>query len=149
MIKQKLVEIEKSAKSFLVHLKKVYDSSDKKNYKDNLLPFFPNSCGDDLRNYLREPFMKFEERKPEQWIDLLNFMQDGHSLNILQKASASRFIDQSSILGAQFKGHGQIVEFDKHTDERKTQLAICKVAEEKWVVVYHADVVEKPQVVKK
>jgi hypothetical protein len=144
MIAQKKAEIEKASLAFLVHFKATFDGSDKKNLKENMLPFFSNSCVEELRNYLREPFVKYEERKPEVWADLINFIKDNPNINILQKNSSSRFIDQSNILSQQFKGLGQIVEFDRHTDDRKSQVAICKLADDKWVVVYHADIVEKP-----
>jgi hypothetical protein len=144
MITQKKAEIEKAARGFLAHFKQVFEGTDKKAYKENLLPFFSNSCLEDLRGHLREPFVKYEEKKPEQWYDLISFLNDSPTINILLKNASSRFIDQANILTQQFKGLGQIVEFDRHTDERKSQLAICKLGEDKWVIVYHGDVVEKP-----
>lgn len=144
MIAQKRAEIEKAAKAFLSHFKTTFETSEKKTLKENLLPFFPNSCVEDLRSHLREPFIKYEERKPEAWNDLISFIGEHPNINILQKNTSSRFLDPSNILAAQFKGLGQIVEFDRHTEERKSQLAICKLGEEKWIIVYHADVIEKP-----
>lgn len=144
MITQKREEIEKAARSFLTQFKTAFEGSDKKTLKENMLPFFPNSCLEDLRSHLREPFVKYEERKPEAWNDLINFISDNFQINILQKNSSSRFIDPANILAPQFKGLGQIVEFDRVIDERKSQLAICKLGEERWIIVYHADVIEKP-----
>lgn len=144
MIAQKKVEIEKAAKGFLTHFKTLCETTDKKAIKDALLPSFSNSCLEDLRVHLKEPFVKYEEKKPEQWQDLITFL-DGHStIHILMKNSSSRLLDPASILSPQFKGLGQIVEFDRHTEERKSQLAICKLGEDRWVIVYHADVIEKP-----
>ena len=144
MIAQKKVEIEKAARGFLLHFKSVFEGSDKKQYKENLLPLFPNSCTEELRAHLREPFVKYEEKKPDQWYDLISFINEQPNIHILQKNASSRLLDQSNILSPQFKGLGQIVEFDRITDERKSQLAICKMAEDKWVVVYHTDIIEKP-----
>ena len=144
MIAQKKVEIEKAARAFLTHFKSVFEGSDKKAYKENLLPFFSNSCVEELRSHLREPFVKFEEKKPDQWYDLLGFLEGHANINILQKNTSSRFLDQFNILAPQFKGLGQVVEFDRLTDDRKSQLAVCKLGEDRWVIVYHNDVVEKP-----
>ena len=144
MIAQKKAEIEKAARTFLTHFKQVAESSDKKNFKENLLPFFSNSCVEDLRNHIREPFVKYEERKPEQWLDLINFLNDSPNIHILQKNSSSRLLDPANILSHQFKGLGQVVEIDRSTDDRKSQVAICKLGEDKWVIAQHTDVVEKP-----
>ena len=149
MITQRKTEIEKAARGFLTNFKHVFEGADKKNYKEALLPFFSNSCLDELRSHLREPFVKYEEKKPEQWYDMINFLGEQPHINILMKNSSSRFLDQANILSQQFKGLGQIVEFDRITDERKTQLAICKLADDKWIVVYHTDIIEKPPAVKK
>lgn len=145
MISLKKVEIEKSARDFLEHFKSTFETSDKKSYKEKMLPFFSNSCAEELRVHIREPFVKYEERKPDVWGDLITFLaSEEASLNILLKASSSRLLDPSNILAPQFKGFGQVVELDRMTPERKSQLALCQIADEKWVVIYHADVIEKP-----
>jgi len=44
---------------------KLYEQGDKKNLKDSLSVFFPSKTSEDLKTYLREPYPKYEDRKPE------------------------------------------------------------------------------------
>ena len=74
--------------------------------KDNMQPFFSQGALDDLRTHIREPFIKFEEKKPEQWHDMVKFVSEYTSINILQKANAAKFVDSSIIISPQFRGIG-------------------------------------------
>lgn len=60
-----------------------FNKSDKKTYKENLSPFFATS--DTCMDFVTEPYVKFDERAPDKWNDLLkNVFDDGKvQLNVL------------------------------------------------------------------
>ena len=54
-------EIEENIQAMLEAITK----SDKKTLKDNFGPFFP--AGDSLKEFLKEPYSKFDEKPSEKW----------------------------------------------------------------------------------
>lgn len=48
--------------------------SDKKTLKDNFGPFFPS--GDPIKELVKDPYSKLDERPPEKWTEILNILKD-------------------------------------------------------------------------
>ena len=71
-----------------------------------MMPFFPQGNLEELKVHLREPYIKFEEKKPEQWYELVKFCQDFNTINILQKINQAKYIDPAVIITQQFYGFG-------------------------------------------
>ena len=142
VIKRKKGEVMESVVTFFEQFFGAYESSEKKTYKENLSGFFPSKNSDDLRVHLREPFPKYEDRKPDAWYEMLKFVSEG-KVTILQKSSQSRFIDSGLILTKQFMGLGQIVEYENSEEGREAKLSLCKLGEDRWMVVFHELTEEK------
>ncbi len=62
---KKELEIAESAKSFFVRFEEAFTRSDKKTFKENLLPFF--GVNEEIKLYVKDPYPKFEERAPDKW----------------------------------------------------------------------------------
>jgi hypothetical protein len=45
----------------------VFAKSDKKTFKENLLPLF--AVQEEAKIHIKEPFPKFDDRPPEKWYD--------------------------------------------------------------------------------
>lgn len=103
------------------------------------MPFFPQGNLEELRVNIREPYIKFEEKKPEQWYDMIKFVSEFTTINILQKASAAKWVDPSVILTHQFTGVGQIVEFEHSSGDRICQIGVCSCTDGQWVLIFHSD----------
>ena len=50
-----------------------YSKSDKKTYRENLSQFFASA--DTCIDYVHEPYVKYEERSPDQWNE---FIMEAH-----------------------------------------------------------------------
>lgn len=75
--------------------------------KENLLPFFPNNRAEELRSYFREPFPKYEDKKPEQWVEMIDYLlEEELQPHIIQKKREAKFVDQGCIASKQFSGLG-------------------------------------------
>jgi len=140
VVTQKKQELKDTCTKFFSKFIEAYDSSDKKTLKDNMMPFFPQGNLEELKVHLREPYIKFEEKKPEQWYELVKFCQDFNTINILQKINQAKYIDPAVIITQQFYGFGQVIEFEHTTPDRISQIALCWVAENQWVLVHHSDI---------
>ena len=66
ILKQKEDEIAKGAKNYFKKYTDTFASSDKKTLKDNLLPLFSNGQ-EELKLHVKEPYPKYEDKKPEIW----------------------------------------------------------------------------------
>lgn len=95
---------------------------------------------EDIRPYIKEPYPKFEEKKPEQWLDFFLFVAAPTSVNILASKSSSKLLEPSQLKTKQFMGLGQVVEYERIEKDRQAQYAICKISEDRWMLVYHMDV---------
>ncbi len=70
-LKKKEDEILKSVLTFFAKFQQSFAASDKKTFKENLLPFF--AVQDEIQLYVKEPYTKYEERPPEKWYISLNY----------------------------------------------------------------------------
>lgn len=50
---------------FFDKFSEAFAKSDKKTFKENLLPFFGTQ--DEIKLYVKEPYPKFEDRPPDKW----------------------------------------------------------------------------------
>ncbi len=65
--------------------------SDKKTLKDNFSPFFPS--GDVIKEQVKDPYSKFDEKAPEKWTQILNILKDA-------KINPLASVDESEYVGA-------------------------------------------------
>eukprot|EP01016_Furgasonia_blochmanni_P047799 TRINITY_DN7057_c0_g1_i7.p2 TRINITY_DN7057_c0_g1~~TRINITY_DN7057_c0_g1_i7.p2 ORF type:complete len:161 (+),score=51.30 TRINITY_DN7057_c0_g1_i7:63-485(+) len=131
-------DILNSAKLFFGKFEQAFTSSDKKTYKENLTPFFANN-GEEIKMHVKEPYPKYEEKKPDQWNEVMVFMKDYTFVNVLRHNLNAKIMDSSNILSPQFNGLGQIVEFERVNGDRKVRVGLCNPNENNWVMVYFND----------
>lgn len=107
MLNKRLQEIENSCSVFFNGFKEAFEGSDKKTLKENLLPYF---CGknnaEEVKVYLKEPYPKYEDKKPDLWMEFFGYIMEDPELNILQKKSASTMLEAGNIRSKQFMGLG-------------------------------------------
>lgn len=65
MLKKKEDEIRLNSITFFQKFHEAFSRSDKKTFKDNLMPFF--STQEEIKLYVKEPFPKYEDRLPDKW----------------------------------------------------------------------------------
>lgn len=71
------------------------------------MPFFCNkNNAEDVRVHLKEPYPKYEDKKPDAWMEFFDFVMKDPQLHILQKKSASKLVDPTLIRSKQFMGLG-------------------------------------------
>ena len=81
--------------------------SDKKSLKQNLSPFFPS--GEVIKQQVKDPTTKFDERPPEKWTQVLNILKTA-KINPLANNSQAQVLPAERILKNQMQGPGQIVQ---------------------------------------
>jgi len=62
------------ALSYFTAWTETFARSDKKTFKENLMPFF--ATAETCIDYLAEPYVKYEERAPDKWNDLFKTVYD-------------------------------------------------------------------------
>jgi hypothetical protein len=72
--------------------------SDKKTLKDNLSPFFV--LADNAKEYIKEPYAKFDERPPEKWTEYINIIKSGE-FKVLASSHEATVITPDRVLGKQ------------------------------------------------
>jgi len=65
MLKKKELEIKLESAFFFDKFTEAFAKSDKKTFKENLLPFFVTQ--EEIKLYIAGVFPKFEDRPPEKW----------------------------------------------------------------------------------
>ena len=137
IMQRKETEILSQAVSFFARFEQIYSTSDKKTYKDNLSQFF--AIQDEVKLYVQEPYPKYEEHKPEEWLQILTTIKKYTEINILRHNMNAKILDPSFILSSQFNGAGQMVEFIKRTEDKICKFVICNLQENSWVIVHYSD----------
>ena len=61
--------------------------------------------------------------------------------NALRAPEQAKFINPENVLLPQFNGFGQVVEFERITEERTVRVALCNTAQDTWVPVFFFDTV--------
>lgn len=69
IIADKVKAYQQKAQTFFVSFAEAFARSDKKTFKDNLSPFF--ATADNCGEFVAEPYVKYEERAPDKWNDLI------------------------------------------------------------------------------
>ncbi len=67
------------------------------------------------------------------------FISQESTINILHASEQARIVNPENILLPQFNGLGQIVEFQRATEERTVKVALCNIAQDTWVPVFFFD----------
>lgn len=70
MLKKKEQEIEINSSLFFDTFAEAFAKSDKKTYKDNLLPFFVTQ--EEIKLYVNGPYPKYDDKTPEKWFIFLS-----------------------------------------------------------------------------
>lgn len=71
----KKIEVKKEIEATLQNILDAISKSDKKTLKDNLSPFF--ATADNVKEYVKDPYSKFDERPPEKWTEILTIAKTG------------------------------------------------------------------------
>lgn len=58
-------DLMESVTKYFPKFEQTFASSDKKTYKEHLLPFF--AIQEEIKALYREPYPKYEERTPDKW----------------------------------------------------------------------------------
>ena len=124
-----------------MHFFEVFSKSDKKTFKDNLVPLFGSAdhCGE----YVGEPYPKFEEKLPDKWNEWLKTLYaDGKcSYKALGSKEEATLIPQQNVLVEQLreKPGGQLVEVTHTLNDKLFAAMICELPNENWVLVYYSE----------
>ena len=62
-----MIQYEERSKEFFTRFQEQFQKSDKKTFKENLSIFFVQ--GDICKEYIQDPYPKFEEKQPDKWND--------------------------------------------------------------------------------
>eukprot|EP00330_Aristerostoma_sp_ATCC50986_P003056 CAMPEP_0114594010 /NCGR_PEP_ID=MMETSP0125-20121206/15608_1 /TAXON_ID=485358 ORGANISM="Aristerostoma sp., Strain ATCC 50986" /NCGR_SAMPLE_ID=MMETSP0125 /ASSEMBLY_ACC=CAM_ASM_000245 /LENGTH=95 /DNA_ID=CAMNT_0001793769 /DNA_START=67 /DNA_END=354 /DNA_ORIENTATION=+ len=84
-------EIKEDVVKFFPKFEAAFTSGDKKTWKEHLLPFFATQ--EEVKSYMREPFPRYEEKKPDQWNDAFKFLSDYTECNILRRIDDAKVVD--------------------------------------------------------
>mmetsp|Transcript_32417 Transcript_32417/g.23950 ORF Transcript_32417/g.23950 Transcript_32417/m.23950 type:complete len:141 (-) Transcript_32417:37-459(-) len=136
--------LEEKAREYFVLFAETFAKSDKKTFKENLLPFFASA--DQIREYVQEPFPKFEEKAPDKWNDWFRqlYSEGRCQVRALPSKEESTLLPKENILIEQLreKPGGQLVEVQHQVNDKVNFVAVlCDLPSENWVLVYYA---EKP-----
>ena len=96
-----------------------------------MTPYF--AAGDGIKELVKEPYSKLDERAQEKWTDVLNLLKIG-KVNVLSDGSESEILGEERILAKQLQGAGQVVEITVAKDERSVKVAFINVDETSWVI---------------
>lgn len=66
LLKKKEEDILNKVLGFYTKFEQVFSTSDKKTFKENLSQFF--SIQEEIKLYVQEPYPKYDEKKPEEWL---------------------------------------------------------------------------------
>ena len=86
----KEAQINQAVNDYLTRFSTTYAKSDKKTYKENLLPFFATQ--EEVKLYIKDPFPKYEERAPEKWEDAFTNLRNSGIIKILKSGTESTFL---------------------------------------------------------
>jgi hypothetical protein len=100
--------------------------------KDNLSPFF--ATPENLKEYIKEPYAKFDERPPEKWTEVVNTVKTG-AFKVLGKAEDATLITPDRILREQLEGPGQVVEIQGSREDKVVRVCLAGLEGKRWVIV--------------
>jgi hypothetical protein len=138
MLKKKEEEVLTNAKNWVAKFEASFLASDKKTFKENLTPYFAGNQ-EEIKQYYKDPYPKYEERKPEQWGEIITHIKNHTTANVLRHKLDAKVVDPNNVLCPQFSENGQIVEFVKDLPDKKIRIAICNLFETNWALVFVAD----------
>jgi len=98
------------ALTFFARFAESFAKSDKKTFKENLMPFFANA---DMAEYVKEPYAKYEDKPPDKWNEFFNAMKQGQ-MRVLTSRDEAKLLKIESIVVEQMRSKigGQLVEVD-------------------------------------
>ena len=67
------------------------------------------------------------------------FVSQPTYVNALRAPETAKLVSPDNVLLSQFNGLGQIVEYERVSDERTVKVALCNVAQDTWVPVFFFD----------
>ena len=68
MLKKKEADVMLNVMKFFEKFRNAFEISDKKTFKENLMPFF--AVSEEIKQFVKDydqPFPKYEERLPDKW----------------------------------------------------------------------------------
>jgi len=143
-IEKKLRKYKEFPYLFFKYWEETYLKVDKKNGKDILSPMFANL--ENMSQYVKEPYPKFEERKEDKWNDAIKFIFNtpAHEINVPKSQNDLKFINKAAIVSPQLGeelSSGQVIEIECTQGERKVQLGLAYHKElNKWMIIAFTEV---------
>lgn len=137
---QKIIALKHVAAVQIGEMKKVF-SLEKKTWKENFMRFVITNL-EEVDRLVAEPFARWEDRNGDKWNDVITQLLDVEP-RILKTKEDSKILGDR-VFGAQLQGPGQILEFIKHTDTRRMELALVNSETGKWLIVACIDAAQKP-----
>ena len=141
ILKEKMKAYEEKAKEFFIHFAESFAKSDKKTFKDNLLPYFANAehCGE----FLSDPYPKYEEKQPDKWNEWIKIAYGEGKCRIkaLMSKDEATLIPTTNVLVDQLreKPGGQLVEVQHQVGDKMYSLVLCELPSEAWVMTYYSE----------
>ncbi|OMJ85777.1 hypothetical protein SteCoe_12846 [Stentor coeruleus] len=136
---QKIIALKHVAAVQIGEMKKVF-SLEKKTWKENFMRFVITNL-EEVDRLVAEPFARWEDRNGDKWNDVITQLLDIEP-RILKNKEDSKILGDR-VFGAQLQGPGQILEFIKHTDTRRMELALVNSETGKWLIVACIDAAQK------
>ena len=91
-----------AATNLLKEFVEVFTKTEKKAYKENLMPFFGTS--ESVGAYISETLCKFEERPADKWAEAFKYLNEqGTKITVLKEGSESVLIPPEKILAQQLE----------------------------------------------
>lgn len=98
LMKDKMKTYEDKAKEFFIRFHESFAKSDKKTFKENLLPYFASA--EHCKELVLEPYPKFEEKLPDKWNEWLKtlYSEGRCKIRALGRKEDATLIPKESIL---------------------------------------------------
>lgn len=87
-----------------------------------------------MKEYVKEPYSKFDERTPEKWTEIVTAAKSG-TYKVLQNAEEATYIQPDRILGKQLEGNGQFVEVQGTREDKLIKIGLVVIEDKKWILV--------------
>lgn len=135
ILKDKIDSFERASRVFFEQFAEAFGKSDKKTFKDNLMPFFGTS--DACIDYVNlDVYPKYEDRAPDKWNEALKTVNEDPEVQFkaLSQKDESTLVQPDQILVEMLKPKpgGQLVEVRGNNNN----LVLCQMQGENWVLIH-------------
>ena len=137
---QKVLALRHIAAVQIAEIKKVF-TMEKKTWKEHFSKFVVSNI-EEVDRLVAEPYARWEDRNGDKWNDVITQLLEVEP-RILKTKEESKVLGDR-IFVQQLQGPGQVLEFCKHTDTRKIELALVNSESGRWLIAACVDLTQKP-----